>query len=294
MSERTHRLLLAALFITLLFLTAFSYRFIPDFGHPLIGKRDLLPPADVERTGLIEITSPRDAFPIVLERKEQSWELVLDSESRYPADGMRVERFLNALAEKVSVKPLGSAKLQAYGTSGAESFSVRILGRNGKLLLDINTGNVSAAGTFIYYFDNLDGLFSRREDGISAFLDTRTSLWADLAPFDALLSGKEIERIEYKRNGTSLELVRGIDAESGRVDAFLDEFQRRLESLRVADITNIPVIPEALLQIEFGDGSTLHIGLTQAIGRYCILKDYSSGATWIIESQTRDLLLQLP
>ena len=247
----------------------------------------LLSSAQAKKITTIEIAFPRAEYPIRLERKNDSWFLVLDDIHRYPANAPRVSSLINAVCEAHVTRVLEKND-GAYGIDSSASPRVRALNASGSVLLDLLAGNITAAGTAQYFQDSRISRTIRVEPPLSTFIDGTTAFWANLAPFDTTFQGREIERVTYKKGNYQRTLVRG---SSEYEKELLDSFERTLTTLSCVDVTNIPFVAAESVTLELGDTSSLSISLMTLNENYAIIRRESDSASWVIAETAHRALI---
>ena len=213
---------------------------------------------DIPSISRIEILSPGLGYPLSLERKGDSWELSVGDTARFPASDAKVALALRALEDLGDVDTV-RGNPGSYGIDPGLSTRVIAKDASGKVLLDVLEGTASVTGSFRYY---LDARSSRvfRSIPLDALTDSRTAYWADLSPFARLLSGREIERMRYRRGNATSVLSRGVNAYE---DDAIENFTKALETLNCVDVTNYPATPDEFIDLWLSDLSVVTLTISR-------------------------------
>ena len=252
----------------------------------------LLHDSEIDCITRIEVSTRPDSYPLTLEKISGNWKIVLDDTHRYPANNARISAFLDELAQKSVISRVQGDDGSRYGTNGDLSYRFRIFGSDGDLYLDIATGRMGTLEQYGYFYDYRNDAVYRTESNLFSFRDTSTAFWADLDPFEEKLHGKEIELIRYLKDDTISEIARiSGEKESAKTD-LIDDIERRLRSLRCIDITNIPANANERILIELNDASCLNLAIAFAGSDHCIVRDESTGESWVITGSSYTDLIQ--
>ena len=272
-------IVLIAVFFSLLVAVVFCLIPASNRGQTAFYK-PLISPKNASAIRIVEITQTSDQYPIILEKKDGRWWLCLDDTHRYPAQSNRIESLLGTLSARQPVHTTGSSDRQLHGIGGKDSYSLRLMNDRSTPVLNLVFGNTSADGTDIFFCNdpaNSNAAVLRTRNSYSSYLDTRTAFWADLGLFHGLTANSEIQRIEYNGYGFVKNYIAGEGSEITAFSGFLD-------SLQCIDITNIPLAPEETLMLEFGDTTTLRLGLARLDDTTSILINMNSGNPYIISA----------
>jgi hypothetical protein len=196
-----------------------------------------------------------------LDRTGEGWELSVGDTARFPASEEKVAFALRVLEGLRAVETVRGNPI-SYGIDSGLSTRVIVKDASGRVLLDVLEGTASVTGSFRYY---LDARASRvfRSDPLDALTESRTAYWADLSPFARLLSGREIERMRYRRGNETRTLSRGVNADE---DAAIDRFTKALETLNCVDVTNYPAIPDEFIDLWLSDLSVVSLKISRLRG----------------------------
>ncbi|HNY15826.1 MAG TPA: hypothetical protein PK542_09340 [Treponemataceae bacterium] len=249
-------------------------------------KSRLLSSSHAKEIAAIEIAYPGAKYPIRLERKKDSWFLVLDDTHRFPANLARVASFIKALREARTTRVFGQNGA-AYGIDANESPRIRASNASGTVYLDLVSGSITAAGTAQYFHEGHIEKTIRVEPPLAPFVDGTTAYWANLTPFENAFQGSEIERASYKKRNYQRAFVRG---SSENETELLDSFERALMALSCVDVTNIPFVAAESVTLELGDTSLITISIMPLNENYSIIRRDSDGASWAITKTAHDAL----
>ncbi len=279
---RFARLAGLSLNIALIFvIPSLSSCFIP------VGKAPLVSPRNIPSISRIEILSPGLGYPISLERRGESWELSVGDTARFPASDAKVALALSALEGLSHVETVRGIA-GSYGVDAGLSTRVIAKDAAGKVLLDVLEGTASVTGSFRYY---LDARTSRvfRSIPLDALTDTRTAYWADLSPFARLLSGREIERIRYRRGSETTVLSRGA---TSLEDNAIDGFTKALETLNCVDVTNYPAIPDVFIDLWLSDLSVVSLKIARLREDRAAIGFVDRDGMWILTGRALESLAE--
>lgn len=278
-SNAGNRIFAAISFLTVIGLTGIFF----SACFPERSRTRLISAKNAEHVTRFEISSPRVGYPIVIEKSENAWVFIFDGEHRYPADQAHVVRFLSALSAPRVIQPVFGDRTP-YGIDEKSSTRIKAFIASGKNCLDILAGNASADDSSQFFYDALTGKSYRSAPNLSGIDESASAYWVNLSPFAALLHDKEIERIMYHWKDIRKAYKRGEGVES---DQALDAFQESLSALFCVDITNIPVDTDELITLELSDLTSMRLGIRRLNGDYAIVRDESTGNSWIITEMTR-------
>jgi len=186
-----------------------------------------------------------------------------------------IERFFKMLNREVSSSFITENfyEYDSYSISEENAFSIRIVGENGEILLDVYFGCLDATGERQYVRrGNVSSSVLSIEDIASSFLTTEPSFWVDMQIYKEKLKNNHITSIEAGNEATR----RGITD-----DTLFSDVEKALKSLTMIDVYD-GVVNEGSntkhLTISFEKGEKTEIAITPLGTGDFIFRDDRGGA----------------
>lgn len=262
---------LAAIFLSLTAIAAAIWLVFPRNAE---GKKReswmLRPDAIIEGFRISVGKGESDGYPeIEIVRLNGAWFARSKGKPEVPADSARVESFLAAIKKKRPIWKSTLAKAQSIMMQNA--LTLRLYGRDQTIASEIAFIGFDASAARLRFTSARDIVVLETEDDLSSYLSAESGSWIDHAPFRALESTSDIQRVIVESGGKRTGLSG--DAAHGLIDT--------LQSLTCRDASpvNTDGNPVIELTLEFGDLSVKKLRVYPA-GAELVISDEKAGWAW--------------